>query len=131
MKQILLVLAFLPLAACASRETVPAPGTGYAETGAMTQLLDGPRVAPPANDIPESQRVAWLESHRPKAEPVPVERVVVREREPIWYERPRYAERDDWYLPLTLSFGWWGGRWGRHHGRGWGWGLGWHDRWGW
>ena len=59
-----------------------------------------------------------------------VERIVIREREPVWYERPRYVERDNWYLPLTFSLGWWGGHWGRRHHRGWGWGVGWHDRWG-
>ena len=122
------------LAACRTVEKVPAPGASSADYGPMTQLVETPssRVE---RDIPESQRIAWYEAQRPKAapvqRPVEVEREYVVRRE---YEPVRYVERpyvyDGWYLPFSLSLGWWGGRHGGHRS-GWGWGLGWHSGWGW
>ncbi len=127
--RLLLVAAALGAASCASTREGPPPGEGYSATKPM-DLIEGPGVAPPANDIPESRRIAWLEAQRPRVAPAPqpttrVERVYVRE--PARYV-DEYRRWDDWYVPISLSLGWWGG--GRR-GRGWGWGIGIHDRWWW
>ena len=132
MRSYLPALLALAATACASREYVPAPSEAYPPPWTSMALIEGPSVAPPADDIPESQRRAWFEAQRPAPPPVTttrVERVVVREREPIRYVRER-DRHDDWYLPISLSLGWWAG-WGNRHGHGWGWGVSLHDRWRW
>ena len=128
--KIAIVLTVLALAAgCAAPVMVPAPGTGYYGDSAGMALIEGPSVPPPANDIPESQRRAWFDAQRPNVEPVQVERVIVREREPARRVYVRDYDRcNDWYLPLSLSLGWWGSH---HRGHGWGWGLGWNNGWCW
>ena len=127
-RTLLSLLVVAPLAACASPASVPPPGTYDDGPRGMTTLVESPRVAPPADDIPESKRREWIDAQRPKVVHVPqpvVERVVVREREPVRYVRT-YDRRDDWYVPFWWSVGWWGGRHG-HGGRNWGVGL--RDRW--
>ena len=125
-------LALTALAACGSQAMVVPSGYRYADAPPPMGLIEGPSVAPPANDIPESQRRAWLDAQRPRVEPVHVEREIVVDRRPVRYERDydrydRYDRRDGWYLPLSLSLGYWGGS-RRRHG---GWGLGWNSGWCW
>jgi hypothetical protein len=116
------VLTLLTLAACSSTPSVP-PGFHYASYPPPMKLIEGPSVPPPANDIPESERIAWLDSHRPRSEPT---RIVVREHEP-----QRHDDGADWgwAIPLTLSLGYWSGH--GHDDHGWGWGVGWNSGWWW
>jgi hypothetical protein len=97
-------------------------------------LIESPSVAPPQNDIPESQRRAWIEAQRPAPPPPPprVERVYVSE--PVHYVHD-HRGWDDWYLPISLSLGYWSGWGGGHHGHGhdhgggWGWGVSYNSSW--
>ena len=125
MKQILLVSALAALTACAA----PSMPSASREVP-VVPLVETPSSPRPEKDISESQRIKWSDEQRAKSapvyRPVQVERVVIRERTPV-YREPRRTW-DDWYLPLTFSLGWWGGH-GRRGGHGWGWGLGWHSGW--
>lgn len=117
----------LALAACTSSSNEVPPGFSYAERPAPMKLIEGPSVPPPANDIPESDRLAWLDSYRPRSEP---ERVIVRDRGAARHER----HHDDdwnwlWALPLTFSLGYWSGH--GHDDHGWGWGVSWNNGWRW
>ena len=126
--QCLGLVALVTAAACTTTETVAPPGERSADRPPSMALIEGHGVAPPANDIPESQRRAWLDAQRPPVEDVRVEREVIVERRPVRYERD--YDRDDrwegWYLPVSLSLGYWGGS---HGHRGWSWGLGWNSGW--
>jgi hypothetical protein len=126
----LLALA-APLAACASPARTASPGSAWHEGPPPMTLVEGPSAPSPANDIPEARRLEWHEAHRPRVVYVPerhvvVERVVVRESEPVYVR----SYEPCWDVPVALSFGFWGGRWGRHHRRGWGWGVSSHRGWG-
>ena len=104
------------LTGCASTTSAMPPGMRYASAGPM-KLIEGPSVAPPANDIPESKRREWIDAQRPKVvvvrEPVRVERVVVRDvRAAAW----EYDNRWAWSLPIAFGLGYWGGHHWHDHG---------------
>lgn len=123
-------LTILALAGCKSSVQEVPPGFTYADRPQPMRLIEGPSVPPPANDISEQERLAWLDSYRPRSEPERVERVVVRDRRPARQER--CADRDwgwGWALPLTLSLGYWSGH--GHDDHGWGWGVNWNSGWWW
>ena len=127
-----LVLLLSAASCAASGVDESAQEPEFPEPPPLTRLIESPRVAPPANDIPESKRIAWLESHRPKAHEVRVvvrERVVDRDAEPVRWERGYARCRDDcdWALPLAIGLGFWGGHWRHHHG--WSWSIGWRHGW--
>jgi hypothetical protein len=133
----LLTLA-LGAAACSSPDVAP-PSQVFFPTKKPMSLIEGPSVPPPANDIPESQRVAWFDAHRPPKPPPPphVERVYVSE--PVYHAHDHHGW-DDWYLPISLSLGYWSG-WGGHHGHddhhdhghdhggSWAWGVTYNSQW--
>jgi hypothetical protein len=125
----ILLFALLCAAGCASPRPVAAPAA-FDDGPPLVGLIETPGVAAPVTELPEARRREWIEAHRPKVEPVRVERVVVREVEPVRYVRTH--DHCDWSLPFWWSVGWWGGhrRHGRH-GHGWSWGLGVGDRWCW
>jgi hypothetical protein len=120
------VVSIALLAGCKSSAPTALPGETFGEARAPMAILEGPTVAPPANDIPESQRRAWLDAQHPRAqrvrEPVRVERVIVREREPERHSH--YDDRWAWAVPITFGLGYWAGH-GHDHHSGWGWGVNW------
>jgi len=128
----LLLALGLFTASCAAVERVPPPGESWQTPRASPGLVETTAAAPTAHDISEKERRDWFDSHQPPPAPERVvERVVVREPTRYVYE-PRRAYHDDWYVPFSLSLGYWGGWGGHHHGRGgWGWGFALHDRWWW
>ncbi len=122
---LVLALSLVALAGCASSTPAVPPGFHYAAYPPPMKLIEGPSAPPPANDISEADRIAWLDSHRPRSEP---ERIIIRESSPDRYEH--YDDGGDWgwAIPLTLSLGY---RSGGGCGGGWGWGLGWNSGWWW
>jgi hypothetical protein len=111
-------------AACASPDVSP-PGQQFFPTRKPMPLIEGPTVPPPENDIPEWQRIEWFERQNPPPPPVErVERVYVHEPVEHVHERPAW---DGWYLPISLSLGYFSGWGGHHHDHhdhgGWGWGV--------
>jgi hypothetical protein len=96
---LVLGVALLP-AACASAQ--PGPRTYLPPAPAAFRLVEVPAVPPPANDIPESERRAWIEANRPQAYYVPSQ------------EQPADESCSSGYgcggwgigLPISLGFGW-------------------------
>lgn len=72
MKAFVLALALVP-AACASAKYEPIPVYGSLPLPPTFRLIETPAVAPPANDIPESERRAWIEANRSPAAYVPAQ----------------------------------------------------------
>jgi hypothetical protein len=106
---------------CAATTTEFRPAVDYLASSRGTAVLcEGPTIPPPENDIPESQRTAWIEANRP-APPPQVERVVVHETAPVHYVR-EYERCNDWVAPVSFVLGlglgyWWGDdHHGHHHG---------------
>src|SRR6185503_15637284 len=127
------LVALLVLPACASQRQEPLVPLQRLPPP-MTRLVLSPDEPPPADDVPESKRLAWLEANRPKPSVVtPVHHdereVVIRER-PIRIYEPAYERCDGWWAPLSVGIGFFGG-FHRHHGWGWsvGWGRGWNCWW--
>ena len=98
----LLLTAALAAAGCASVD-VAQPSQRFFPTNAPMALVEGPSVPPPANDIPESNRVAWFAAHNPPPPPR-VERVVVHETAPVHYAR-EHERNDDWVAPVSFVLG--------------------------
>jgi hypothetical protein len=69
-KAFVLAAALAP-AACASAQYEPIPVYGSAPLPATFRLVESPGVKPPANDISEADRRAWLDANRPQSYYVP------------------------------------------------------------
>lgn len=71
-----LVLAALAPAACAVQNSPPVM---YRPAPSPMRLVETPTVPPPAHDISEADRMAWLDAHRPQASYVPSQDAPVEE----------------------------------------------------
>ena len=100
----LVVAVALSSAACASAQPVQMPV--YTSAPAMFRLAEFPTVPPPANDIPESERRAWIEANRPQVAYVPAQ---------DQHAEDEYSSCHDcghgWGigLPISIGLGYYGG----------------------
>jgi hypothetical protein len=99
----LVLLAALAPAACASAQNEPIAVHGSVPTPPAFRLVESRGVPPPANDIPESERRAWIEANQPRDQYRPSQEEPVAES--CSYDDGCHGHGWGIGLPISIGFG--------------------------